>query len=48
MDIREQRRRALSSPCFEAVECNNSRFYWRGPSPFDHITVGLTVNIGLE
>lgn len=46
--IATQRSHAMASPCFEAEECRNLDFYRRGPTPFDHITVGLTVNIGLE
>lgn len=39
---------ALRNPCFEAEECRNPIFYDRLPRPFDHVSIGLTVNIGLE
>lgn len=46
--IARQRRRALASPCLEAEECNNQAFFARLPRPLDHVSVGLTVNVGLE
>jgi hypothetical protein len=43
-----QQQTAFDSPCREAIECSDVRFFRSYRSGGNLVTVGVTLNVGLE